>query len=139
MAYFRTEKVIAGLPSTLAPDTLYFVRSGTGYKQYLTDTTGSIAYEQNGLSSRGSATLDFGSGSKTTEVTVTGIPSITNDSVVFVEMKMEATADHSIDELLIDPIRLAIKDLVVGQGFTIYGEMDNAEANGEYIIHWSSV
>jgi len=47
MSYFRTEKAISGLPSPLVADTLYFVRSGEGYQEYLTDTTGSIAYKPN--------------------------------------------------------------------------------------------
>jgi hypothetical protein len=47
MSYFRTEKVVSLLPSTLTPNTVYFVRTGGGYRMYVTDTTGSIAYEQN--------------------------------------------------------------------------------------------
>ena len=87
-------------------------------------------------SSKGTATLDFGSGAKTTETVVTGYPEITADSVVMASMRIAATAEHPTDDLLVDPIRLAVKDLVVGVGFTIYGEMDNAEANGTYTINW---
>jgi hypothetical protein len=47
MSYFRTEKVISSLPATLEADTIYFVRTGAGYRQVVTDTTGSIAFEQN--------------------------------------------------------------------------------------------
>ena len=86
---------------------------------------------------KGEVTLDFGARSKTAEVVVTGLGNILTTSVVFVLVKIEATADHSIDDLLIDPIRIAYKDLIAGTGFTIYGEMDNARASGKYTIQWS--
>ncbi len=84
----------------------------------------------------GVATLDFGTGSVSAETIVTGYPEITTDSVVIASMRIAATAEHPTDDLLVDPIRLAVKDLVAGVGFTIYGEMDNAEANGAYEINW---
>jgi hypothetical protein len=87
-------------------------------------------------SSKGTATLDFGSGAKTAETIVTGYPEIDEDSIVMASMRIVATAEHSTNDLLIDPIRLAVKDLVAGAGFTVYGEMDNAEANGTYVINW---
>ena len=45
MTLFRIEKVIAQLPSTLHPSTLYVIRVGEGYKLKVTDQTGSIAYD----------------------------------------------------------------------------------------------
>jgi hypothetical protein len=47
MSYFRTEKVISSLPAQLEADTIYFVRDGAGYRLVVSDTTGSITYEQN--------------------------------------------------------------------------------------------
>jgi hypothetical protein len=47
MSYFRTEKVISSLPEELVADTIYFVRDGAGYRLVVSDTTGSITYEQN--------------------------------------------------------------------------------------------
>lgn len=44
---FRAEKVVASLPSTLAPDTLYVVRTGVGFDLYVSDATGSIAHPLN--------------------------------------------------------------------------------------------
>ena len=87
-------------------------------------------------SSKGIATIDFGSGNLTAETVVTGYSEITADSVVMASMRIVATAEHTTEDLLIDPIRLAVKDLVVGDGFTIYAEMDNAKANGTYQINW---
>lgn len=85
---------------------------------------------------KGIATLDFGSGNVSSEVIVTGVDELVDDSVVLCEMRVESTTEHSIDDLLIDPIRLLVKDLVAGVGFTIYGMMDNAKANGTYKIQW---
>lgn len=84
----------------------------------------------------GSAQLDFGASSTEAEVVVTGVPEVLLTSVVIAVMRIEATDDHSEDELLIDPIRIAVKSRVVGQGFTIYGAMDNARASGLYKVDW---
>tara|TARA_R110000823_G_scaffold46965_3_gene120170 strand:+ start:3635 stop:4564 length:930 start_codon:yes stop_codon:yes gene_type:complete len=91
------------------------------------------------LTPKGTAILDFGTGSLSTEVVVTGVSAVREDSVVMVAMRIEATDDHPVDDLLIDPIRVVSKDLVTGVGFTIYGHMDNSRANGTYNIHWSVV
>jgi hypothetical protein len=85
----------------------------------------------------GEATLDFGAGNKTAEVVVTGVSNIQLTSIVYPNVKIEATTEHATDDFLVDPIRLAYKDVVAGTGFTIYGEMDNARANGTYTIQWS--
>ena len=84
----------------------------------------------------GIATLDFGTGNKTATVVVTGVPNIVTTSVVLCQLRPEATAAHSTDDMLVDPIRVLVTDLAVGTGFTIYGEMDNATANGTYNVNW---
>lgn len=45
--YFRAYKTVSNLPSVITPDTLYFVRVGTGFDLYCSDTTGAIAYKIN--------------------------------------------------------------------------------------------
>jgi len=72
----------------------------------------------------------------TAQAVVTGQAAITADSKVFAAMNIAATPEHSVDDMLVDPIRLAVHSLVPGVGFTIYGEMDNARANGTYRINW---
>jgi hypothetical protein len=67
---------------------------------------------------------------------VSGISSAIATSRVIATMRIEETIDHPVDDLLIDPIRLAVKDIIAGVGFTIYGTMDNAPANGTYKIDW---
>lgn len=47
MATLKVEKVIGALPGTLVADTIYFVRTGTGFDIYVTDSTGAVAYESN--------------------------------------------------------------------------------------------
>jgi uncharacterized protein YjgD (DUF1641 family) len=84
----------------------------------------------------GVATLDFGSGNVSAEVVVTGVSDALTTSNVMCQLRVEATAEHPVDDLLIDPIRLLVKDLVAGTGFTIYGHMDNARANGTYKVQW---
>lgn len=44
MATLRIEKVDGSLPGTLAPDTLYFVKSGSNVNTYISDSTGASAY-----------------------------------------------------------------------------------------------
>ena len=85
----------------------------------------------------GEAILDFGAGNKTAEVVVTGVSNIQLTSIVYPNVKIEATTEHATDDFLVDPIRLAYKNVIAGTGFTIYGEMDNARANGTYTIQWS--
>jgi hypothetical protein len=47
MVAFRPEKVTGGLPATLTPNAIYFVRVGAGFTIYASDATGSVAYPIN--------------------------------------------------------------------------------------------
>jgi hypothetical protein len=84
----------------------------------------------------GTAQLDFGTGNKTAEVVVTGVPDALTTSRVIASLRIVATTDHTTDDLLVDPIRVSVKSLVNATGFTIYGEMNNAKANGLYSVDW---
>jgi hypothetical protein len=48
MTVLRFAKVVANLPATLEPNTLYLVRVGSGFDIYVSDLTGNIAYSING-------------------------------------------------------------------------------------------
>jgi hypothetical protein len=90
----------------------------------------------------GVATLDFGSsaadtGDMHTTTVVTGVPRITATSIVSAQMRIEATPEHGIDELLMDPIQVRAFNLVAGVGFTVEGRMFNARAYGTYKINWT--
>jgi hypothetical protein len=84
----------------------------------------------------GTAELNFGSSNKTAEVIVTGVSGVVTTSRVVSTIRIEATTNHSVDDLLVDPIRTSVKSLIEGVGFTVYGEMDNASANGLYKVDW---
>lgn len=44
----RVEKVVGSLPGTLTSNTLYILRTGVGVDFCITDSTGAVAYKQNG-------------------------------------------------------------------------------------------
>jgi hypothetical protein len=83
----------------------------------------------------GVAVIDFGTGSMTTSLVVNEA-TVTTASTATVFTKIEATPEHSVSDLLIDPIRLSVDSFTEGVGFTIIGTMDNAPANGTYMINW---
>lgn len=47
MSILKLHKVIANLPSTLEPNSIYAVRTGAGFDLYITDTTGNVAHKVN--------------------------------------------------------------------------------------------
>jgi hypothetical protein len=102
-------------------------------KHILADNDGS------GFNSSGCATLDFGASNKTASIVVTGVKTASATSVVLVKMRIEDTDDHVAEDLLIDPIRVEAFAIVAGTGFTIYGTMENAPANGKYNVQWALV
>jgi hypothetical protein len=85
----------------------------------------------------GTATLDFGDGVNFAQVVVAGVGAARSNSIIAVEMRIEATADHSVDDLLFDPIRVEAHTIVAGTGFTIFGKMGNARAHGLYLVNWA--
>lgn len=50
MSILNVSKVLASLPNTLSPNTVYYVRVGEGFDTYVTDDTGQIAHTLNSLS-----------------------------------------------------------------------------------------
>jgi hypothetical protein len=104
----------------------------------LDDTAGAAVWAASTfLGTSGIATLDFGTGAMLASVTVIGIGTTTASTVVSAQMRIEATADHTVDDLLIDPIRVESHSIVAGVGFTIVGHALNSPMNGTYNIGWS--
>jgi hypothetical protein len=105
----------------------------------LTAIEAAIAAIEAGILGLGSgiATLDFGLSAKTATVVVSGVSQITAESIMLCKMRIEATDDHPAEDLLIDPIRVEAFEIVAGVGFTIYGTMENAPANGKYNVQWT--
>jgi hypothetical protein len=85
----------------------------------------------------GTATLDFGASNKTAQTVVTGVAQAKAASIILSSMRIEATTDHPTDDLLVDPIRVMAGDISAGVGFTVYGTMENAPANGLYRVDWA--
>ncbi len=75
----------------------------------------------------GTATIDFGAfpGKADATVAVTGQTSIATGSLVEAWIRPVATADHSIDEHVVEKIRLVARDIVAGTGFTIHALEDS--------------
>jgi hypothetical protein len=71
----------------------------------------------------GTATLDFGAfpGASHATVAVTGQGSIVAGSLVEAWIRPAATADHSSDEHMLEPLKVFAADIVAGVGFTIHG------------------
>ena len=84
----------------------------------------------------GMASVDFGTTNMTAQVVVQCVPLVTATSIILTQMRIEDTTTHSSEDMLIDPIRVHVKDIITGVGFTIYAEMDNAPANGIYKVNW---
>lgn len=87
-------------------------------------------------STSGISSIDFGDGAMTASTIITGITDISSASVVLVQLRLEGTVDHSVTDMLIDPVRVSVENIVTGVGFTITASMDNARANGTYKFNW---
>ena len=75
------------------------------------------------MGAQGTANLDFGvfPGKSDASVAVTGQTGIVAGSLVEAWMRLEATADHSVDEALVEEVDIQAGNIVAGTGFTIYG------------------
>ncbi len=89
----------------------------------------------------GQNTIDFGAGGSRkqyTSASVVGQSGIASGSKVEAWLRLEATANHTIDDMTeMDPIRVYAGTIIPGTGFTIYGYSDDKLLrNGLYIIDW---
>ncbi len=75
-----------------------------------------------GSGAAGSGEIDFGvwPGASTASLVITGQAAIVAGSVVEAWLVCKATADHSADEVRVDPPRVAAGAIVPGTGFTIF-------------------
>jgi hypothetical protein len=82
------------------------------------------------VGAQGTATLDFGAfpGATDATVAVTGQGSILAGSLAEAWIVPAATADHSIDEHVVEELEVHARDVVAGTGFTIHGV---SRANGD--------
>lgn len=88
------------------------------------------------MGATGSAVLNFGATScLDASVVVIGQAGILATSKVEAMIRLEATADHSVDEHRVEPIKLTAGNIVAGTGFTIYGE-SNLQTYGQWNVTW---
>jgi hypothetical protein len=81
------------------------------------------------MGAQGTTTVNFGAfpGSTDASVTVTGQAGITGGSLVEAWLYPVATADHSVDEHLVETIKVVAHSVVAGTGFTITARTDLQE------------
>jgi hypothetical protein len=79
----------------------------------------------------GTATLDFGAfpGKTDASVAVTGQTGILAGSLVEAWIFPATTVEHSVDEHLLEDIRIVAGNVVAGTGFTIYGILPSSVFN----------
>lgn len=130
---FRIEPAGTWLLAGSAGSSGQFLRSnGAG-----TAPTWAAAGGGGGGLTAGTATLDFGAGNDIASVAVTGQAGIVSTSTVFAKVRVEDTADHTIDEIVIDPLNVQPGPPVTGTGFTIYATgADGKARSGQYVIDW---
>lgn len=104
----------------------------------------------------GTALIDFGAvpGLSDTRVDVTGQAAIVAGSYITASIRGVATADHSIDEHMLETIEIRAGTIVPGTGFTIYAHNNNllfgtddkpygtgsgegTRLNGTYNVSWA--
>ena len=90
-----------------------------------------------GSATRGTTSIDFGAGDVAASVVVTGQAGIlAASSRVRVHVSPTDTADHSIDEHIIEPLRAFAHSIVDGVGFTISAVCDLGSTHGVFRIDW---
>lgn len=91
------------------------------------------------MGAQGTAVIDFGAypGQGQTSVAVTGQAAILTTSACEAWIRpQDATADHSLDEHVVENIRLTAGSIVAGTGFTIYGEALVGVVYGTFNVNW---
>jgi hypothetical protein len=90
------------------------------------------------MANTGLAELDFGSYPGDTNITqtVTGQTAIVAGSVIEVYIEPKDTADHTIDEHIIEAPRVFAGLIVAGVGFSIYGMAIDDFAYGKWNVRW---
>jgi len=81
----------------------------------------------------GVSTIDFGAfpGKSDTSVPVTGQAGILAGSAVTAVLQATATADHSIDEHMVENIKIVAGNIIAGTGFTIYAMNPDKNISGQ--------
>jgi len=57
-------------------------------------------------------------------------------SIIKVSLRMQATADHTLDEVVMDKIKLEAGNIIDATSFTIYAEYETGSGYGKYFIDY---
>lgn len=93
------------------------------------------------MGAQGRSVLDFGAfpGSNDTSVVVTGQAGIVALSLTEAWIVLEASADHSADEHMVETLKVDAGNIVVGTGFTIYAQNTSSSDTriyGQFNVGW---
>ena len=91
------------------------------------------------MGAQGTTDLDFTASPGTNSdvsVAVTGQTDIVAGSLVEAWVRHVATADHTVDEVRVENIKIMAGDIVAGTGFTIFGEVTKGRAWGLFTCAW---
>lgn len=90
------------------------------------------------MGAQGTAVLDFGAapGANSEASIAVSQASILADSSVEAWVRHAATADHTLDEVRFEQLRILAGSINAGVGFTIYGEVLKGRAWGRFNIDW---
>lgn len=90
------------------------------------------------MGAQGKTTIDFGAFPGTTDVklAITGQASIVAGSLAEAWIFPEATADHTVDEHVVEQFDLCPRDIVAGTGFTIHAVTRGHRLYGLWTIAW---
>lgn len=78
----------------------------------------------------------IGSAPSFTGSLVAGQNSILAASQVEAWLRIEATSEHTIDDLINDPPKITVGPITASIGFPIYAYMPNGAAYGTYKVDW---
>lgn len=86
----------------------------------------------------GRVAVDFGaSGSLVQKVSISGQSGLTAETIITLTLSPTATADHSVDEIIIDGPILAVSGTTPGSGFDITVQSgDSFKKFGTYVVAW---
>jgi hypothetical protein len=120
------------MPRTIGAD---FIETESGGIITLPQSfTGSILPQPSGI-----ATVDFDGGNKTAQTVITDLTGILSTSIISCTLRLEATANHTVDDLIVDPIQVMAKNIVAGVGFTIFCTMPVGKGYGLYKVNWTVI
>lgn len=125
----------APLPSHEA---LTDVQGGAVGEAYHLTAAEYAALGSGGGATYGSSEIDFGAHPGSTNVSlVVAAPAITSSMRVMATIAARATADHSIDEHVIEHLDVRGGSVVDGVGFTLYASTRTQRIKGRWSVDWS--